>query len=310
MTIPRFPAPLVPGNTIAVVAPASVPNRDNIERFQKQWRDYGFRIQIAPSVFTEVGYLAGGDQVRAAELTQAFLDPNVNAIFAARGGYGVNRMVDFVDWKAIVQQPKIFAGFSDMTTLHGAFNRHSNMVTFHSPHPNDGLDPASPCTQTQEHFFQSVTKPLQGTVLPANNPEFGSMQTLVPGRTVGKLVGGNLAVLASTIGTPFCPEFDKSVLFLEDIGEAPYRIDRYLSQLRLAGALDVVAGILLGHFTDCDDDSPQTLQLQQIFDTYLGSLNVPVLGGVRCGHELPNLTLPMNAMVELDADAQTLVIPA
>lgn len=301
-----FPASLKPGDTIALVAPASVPERDRIDRFCKAWTSRGFEVRVAKHVFSPNGYLAGTDEQRAADLMDAFMDSTVAAVFAARGGYGVSRMIQLLDFDAIRSRPKIFAGFSDMTMLHATLNRHCGLVTFHAPHANDGLDPSSGCMRTMDSFVTLVTESLDGQVLVERGE---GLVTKVAGKAKGRLCGGNLAVLASTIGTKYCPLFAGGILFLEDIGENPYEIDRYLSQLRHSGCLESVAGVLLGHFTNCEPDGAAvSLELEEVLVGYLGGLGVPVLAGVECGHALPNLTLPMGAIVELDSGKKTVEV--
>lgn len=193
-----------------------------------------------------------------------------------------------------------------MTTLHGALGRKCNLVTFHAPHPNDGLDPERDRKKTAASFVKSVTAPLSDQCIGEGLKRYPDS---AGGIATGRLIGGNLAVLASTIGTEYAPDFNGAILFLEETDEKPYRVDRFLSQLRLAGDLDRLAGVILGHFTDCETKDPEhSLTLQQVFGDYFGSLNVPIVTGMNCGHAVPNLTLPMNATVVLDTNSGKLTV--
>jgi len=314
---PIFPPALNPGDTIGLVAPSGVLHRKRIERAIERLEQAGFRIKTYGDIYRKRGYLAGDDATRAAELMAAFTDTDVRAIFPARGGYGVTRLLDRLDYDAIREQPKIVTGFSDITALHLALQRLCGWVTFHSPNPMDGLGTVDGLEGLEEHFFWRALraeqyrddlgqprKPGYGLIDPHGTVRLGRVR---PGRAEGRITGGNLALIAATLGTPYEIETAGRLLFLEDTGEQPYRIDRYLSQLRLAGKLDVAAGIILGYFTDCQPATGKaSLSLEEVLGDYLGHLDIPVARNFPAGHEVPNVTLPLGALARLDADRGSL----
>ena len=304
---PIFPRALRPGDTIALVVPASPVTRESMERAIGRFEQRGFRLKVYGDLYREHGYLAGKDAVRAKELMAAFTDPEVAAVFPARGGTGVSRLLDLLDYDLIRQHPKIFAGFSDITALHLALQRKTGLVTFHSPHPKDGpgaLDGMSQLTgQTYwRAFLESEYSNEVGYEVTLTDQERDSLETIRPGTAQGRLVGGNLALIASLMGTPYEIETKNSILLLEDINEQPYRIDRCLSQLKLAGKLDLLAGVLLGQLTHCEaPPGKASLTLAEIFDDYFGDLGIPVLGNYPIGHCHDNVTLPLNVKIEMNA---------
>lgn len=309
-----FPKPIRPGDTLAFIAPASAPKPDQLAAGIESLENAGYRVKTYRDLCKPAGYLAGSDNDRAAELMQAFQDAEVTGIIAVRGGYGVSRILNQLDYDTIAQHPKVLAGYSDLSALHTAIHQRTGLITFHSPNGVDRLAEGDDGGNllSQRSFWQAVG--------PSGNAAYAApiaeheceLQTVAGGTTEERLIGGNLAVIAGLVGTPYQPETKDAILFLEDIGEAPYRVDRLLSQLHLAGLLNQVAGILLGHFTDCVNNSgtnpaAETTTLD-VLRHYLADLGVPVLAGIPVGHDQPNLTLPIGATVMLDADRQQLVI--
>ncbi len=302
------PKPLRPGDTIMFVAPSGVVDRQLVDAAARRCEKLGFRVIADESLFRRHGYLAGTDQERAAELNRAFRDPHVRAIFPCRGGYGVTRILDKLDFDALRKDPKIIIGFSDITALHLAIAKTARVITFHSPMPQAYL-----WSESQEYhvscerfwnmlgaeFYDLQTPPDMVTAHPGDSAAAGrqtKLTCLVPGRARGRLVGGNLSLICATLGTPYAIEAQGRLLFLEDVSEKPYRIDRMLCQLRLAGVLEAVSGVILGDFTDTDE-----AVADKILDEYFGCLQVPVIKGFPMGHASLNLTLPHGAMAELDA---------
>lgn len=313
---PIFARALESGDAIALVAPAGVPDRTRIELAISRLKERGFRVKLYGDVYRRRGYLAGDDATRAAELMAAFADPEVAAVFPARGGTGVTRILDLLDYGVIRKQPKILTGFSDITALHLAVQRQTGLVTFHSPHPMDGLGmPEGLSDLSARTFWRAVlAESYAGSgqscwdVLLADS-ERQHLSTLCSGVAQGRLVGGNLALVCSVLGTPYEIDTASNILLLEDVGEQPYRIDRLLSQLRLAGKLDVLNGVVLGQFTDCvaEPDKP-SLTVDEIFADYFSDLGIPVLQNFPTGHTPDNVTLPLGVMVELDAGNKRLTI--
>jgi muramoyltetrapeptide carboxypeptidase len=313
---PLFAPALERGDTIAVVAPAGVLDRARIELAVERLEQMGFRIKLYRDIYRSRGYLAGDDATRAAELRDAFADPEVSAIFPARGGSGVIRLLDLLDYSAVRNHPKILTGFSDITALHLALQSQTGLVTFHSPNLMDGLGmPEGLTNLSARTFWQAV---LAESYLDSeqsvyevltNDSERQELTTLVGGVARGRLVGGNLALVCSLQGTPFEIETAGNILLLEDVGEQPYRIDRFLSQLHLAGKLNVLSGVVLGQFTQCvpSPDKP-SLSLAEIFSDHLTDLGIPVVQNFPTGHTPDNATLPLGVTIELDADNKTLTI--
>jgi len=301
------PHRLPSGGTIGVVAPASPPISDEllnngITYLEKQ----GFRVRIGDAVRSKRGYLAGNDDERVRDINKMFADPEIDAIIAVRGGYGCARFLHLLDYELIRRNPKIFVGYSDITALHCAIYNRTGLITFAGPMVaadfGSGID-----SQTEEYFWSLIMEPKPNVPLFFNDPP-GLRTDGHPGFT-GHLLGGNVAVLCSLIGSAYLPDFNGAILGLEEIGEAPYRIDRMLNQLKMHGVFEKLSGILLGQFSDCkqDNDRP-TLTLDEVFDDYLSDLAYPVLDAVPFGHEKQKITLPMGAYIRYIPDQNLLTI--
>ena len=261
----------------------------------------GLTLRVFPGVSQRDGYLAGSDAVRLADLHAAFADPSIDAILCLRGGYGCPRLLDAIDFDLLKANPKPFVGYSDITALHLAISRYAGFVTFHGPLLNADLlgDKLPP---TESSLLSMLTGQV-GTDSELPHPRAYGLSTLAPGSASGRLLGGNLALICATLGTPYALESEGTILFIEDVNEPLYRIDRLLTQLRLAGALKGPKGVLVGDFAGIE--SAALLQLMQ---QELAPLGIPVLAGWRSGHCDPNLTLPIGAQVLLDADRQQLFL--
>lgn len=298
------PKPLKKGARIAVVAPASpVPREkeEDIKASQLALEGYGLVPILYPSCFARYGYLAGSDAQRAEDIMKAFQDETIDGIFCIRGGYGVQRILDWLDFEQIGKHPKWFGGYSDITALHIALNQYSHLVTYHTPMPSTemikGMD-----GYTETYLKKAMFGDLIGN-LPAEE-----IQTLRKGKARGILCGGNLSLVSSSLGTPYEIDTKGKILFLEDVHEAPYRIDGMINHLRLAGKFEDCAGIILGAYTDCEASDPEaSLSLKQIFDDLMPQ-NKPVIMQYSCGHCLPTMSLPMGAAACLDADKKLLQI--
>lgn len=310
------PRALYPGDTVAIISPASPPAQEKIERAIARLEEQGFRVKVYGDLYRRWGYLAGDDETRAEELMQAVADPEVAAVFPSRGGTGITRLLDVLDYTVFRRHPKIIAGFSDITALHSAIQQQAGLVTFHAPHPNDGLGMLDGFTELSARtFWRAVLgenykdRKQVGYELPLSEEERLRVRTFSGGKAQGRLVGGNLALVCSVLGTAY--EFDMTgcILLLEDIGEQPYRVDRFLSQLRLTGKLDLLAGIILGQFTDCEPaEGKASLTLDEIFDHYFGNLGIPIVRDFPIGHTSDNATVPLGVEVELEADEKRLTI--
>lgn len=301
------PEPLTPGARVALIAPASpVPMKyagssslpEQVEQSVEALRSYGLDPVVCPSCLEMDGYLAGSDSLRAQDVMNAFLDDTIQGIFCIRGGYGVQRILPLLDFDQIGAHPKWFAGYSDITALHIVLNQVCHLVTYHTPMPSTeirkGLD-----SYTDEYLRRAMFSNLQGDLPCADSC---TARSLVCGCAEGILAGGNLSLVSSSLGTPYEIDARGKILFLEDIGEAPYRIDGMLNHLRLAGKLDECAGIVLGAYTDCQAEKPEeSLSLTRIFQDLIVPSGKPAIMDYTCGHCLPSMSLPMGARVRLDA---------
>jgi muramoyltetrapeptide carboxypeptidase len=300
------PPRLSPGDTVAVVAPASaVGTDDGLDRAEWWLTGMGLVPRFGAHAGDRHGYLAGTDAARAADLDAAFADPQVKAVFAARGGWGAARILPLLDWGAIRAHPKLLIGYSDVTALHLAFADRAGYATIHGGNATSGW-----YKQSWESFWRlafSGEAPLLGG--PATEAETGRTgRTITGGTARGRLLGGNFTILSTLMGTPWLPDFTGAVLFLEDVNEAEYRVDRMFQQLRLAGVLDGLAGVVFGQCTRCASDEPDYggFTLDQVVDQYLAPLDIPAFTGANVGHIANQLSLPSGAEVELDADARTI----
>ncbi len=308
------PKALRAGDTVGLITPSSyVSDPDRLALAERTARYFGLVPKFGKNVRKREGYLGGGIQDRVEDLHAMFLDPEVKAVFAIRGGYGAAQLLDVIDYDLIRSHPKIFLGYSDITALHLAIQKRAGLVTFHGPVT------LSRFTQYTQTYFRKAlfeTEPLgRITNPPASDPlrPEHTLRTVRPGRARGPLTGGNLTLISTTMGTPCEIETSGRILFLEDVDEQPYSIDRMLTQLRLAGKLAGAAGIIFGECQDCRprDFKPSyesTLSVGEVVDEILGRLRVPVLSGLTIGHTDDQLTLPLGVMAELDADKGELFV--
>lgn len=307
-----LPVPALPaGGTVAVIAPAS-PASIPIDQVAAWLTARGFVPRIFPGASTgRTDYLAAADNVRLQDLHAAFADPAIDAIFCLRGGYGSARLLDRIDFGLLERNPKPFVGYSDITALLLAITRRSGFITFHGPMLSTDLIPAKQAPTESALFDLLQGRQQPGSELP--RPAEFPLETISAGVAQGRLIGGNLAIIGSTLGTPYQIELDGTILFIEDVGETPQKIDRLLTQLRLSGQLEKIRGVLIGDFSEIDDphasvdhSSANHARLRQVWRELLQPLAVPVLAGWRSGHCDPNLTLPIGATVRLDAGRQRL----
>lgn len=301
---------LRPGDTLGLVSPANATfEREPLRIATESLQALGFKVKPGEFVAARRGPFAGTDAQRAGDVNAMFADDSVAGILAMTGGSGCNRIVDKLDYDLIRRTPKFFGGFSDLTSLVNAIHRRTGLVTFHSPVAGSEWNDYS------VQSFKSVAMNAEAAVLrnPASKPmddlaaREERITTLRAGKAQGRLVGGNLTVLASLAGSAYFPDCRGAILFLEDINEYIYRVDRCLSTLRLAGALSQLAGVVLGRFTKCEPgEGYGSLTLDEVFDDYFLPLNLPVFRGAAIGHIKRKLTVPVGAMAEMDADAGTI----
>ncbi|TWT48689.1 S66 peptidase family protein [Botrimarina hoheduenensis] len=303
------PRGLTPGDTIMMVAPAGelIPRR--VQKAVSRLEEMGYKVIVPDDLFEVRGYLAGPDERRAAELMRAFTDPEVDAVFPGTGGYGTMRILDLLDFDAIRANPKVFIGFSDVTGLHEALATKCNLVTFHSPNPQWGLGSDDNLPEFSAQYFwrcllAEQNKGTEGFAYEA--PRWSPLGSFAGGVAEGPLCGGNLSLIASLSGSEYQLDTTGKVIFLEDVNEAPYRIDRMLRQLKLSGQLDAPAGILLGQFRKCEaDGSESSLSLTEVFLDYFADAPYPVVCNFPAGHVTLNATLPLGVPVRIDAERGT-----
>jgi muramoyltetrapeptide carboxypeptidase len=296
------PPALFPGARVALVAPAGPVAADAVDRAVARVREWGWEPLVGTHAGGRNGYLSGTDQERAADVNWALSSADVDAVWCLRGGYGTMRLVDSIDWDAVPRRPRAVIGFSDNTVLHLALQR-AGVVSFHGPHP---ATPDFPLFSEQV-LHSVLLRAEPAGALPFPPGEAPRARTLAPGRAEGPLVGGNLSLIAATLGTPYAVRAAGAILFLEEIGEAAYRVDRLLSQLLLAGVFREVAGVAIGAFSECGDDGDSGILLvEEIIRERLEGLRIPVAAGFPFGHIANNWTLPVGTHARLDADAGTL----
>jgi muramoyltetrapeptide carboxypeptidase len=286
------PPPLAPGARVALVAPAGpLRGEADLDRAIGNARGLGWEPVAAAHALDRRGYFAGLDEHRLGDLNRALTDDSVDAVWCLRGGYGAMRLLDAVDYDALRRRPKPLLGYSDITALHAAVGRLAGVASFHAPTARAVLTPFS---------RDSLARALSGRDEPCGRAS--DARTLRPGRARGVLVGGNLALLAALVGTPYAPSCDGAILVLEDVNEAVYRVDRMLRQLLLSGSLDGVRGIAFGQCTDCpaeSDDGARTLD--EVVAELAEILDVPCVIGIPLGHVDDQWTIPLGALAELDA---------
>lgn len=303
-----LPVPLTKGDTVGLVSPSSATDDSfSLQLAREAMEALGFKVKTGAHYDARRGHLAGTDAERAGDLNAMFADRTVRAIVCTRGGSGAARLLPLLDYDSIRRNPKVLLGYSDITALHSAIHAKTGLVTFH------GQIGAGSWNKFNVDQFQRVLLDRE-LVEYRNKMELGDELVARQNRTItirgdkahGELVGGNLTVLTALAGSPYLPDFTGKILFLEDVGEAPYRIDRMFSTLKLMGALDRVAGVIFGECTDCKPgDGYGSLTLEQIVDDYITPLNIPAYRGAMIGHIREQFIVPVGGKVELDADAGT-----
>jgi muramoyltetrapeptide carboxypeptidase len=269
-----------------------------------------------PAAARQTMYLAGTDEERAADLNAAFRDPSVDAVWCIRGGYGSGRLLPLLDWEAIRKNPKPLLGYSDITALLNGFYARTGLVTFHAPNCSENISDYS-LSELKKVLFSTGAAGVVASAPPAE-PKEGfvdredRLRRISPGTGRGRLVGGNISVFSTLVGTPWEPPLAGSILFLEEVGEEPYRIDRWLTHLVLTGRLSKCAGIVFGKFKDCGPAEKGSFQgtwtWQEVAADRFGKLGVPVLAGLRFGHVTDKATLPVGVLAELDVALGTMTL--
>ncbi|MEJ7776671.1 MAG: LD-carboxypeptidase [Sphingomicrobium sp.] len=300
------------GDTVGVVKPAGfLADEFDLQLALEAVTAMGLIPKPAPHLLARYGYLAGRDQNRAADVNAMYADDSVRAVFAVRGGWGSARILPYLDFDLIRANPKLLIGFSDITALHLAFAARAGFPTIHGPNAGSAWGKLS------WDYFKSLV--FDGETPVYVNPRGTEdrlvqrnwrTQTIRPGKAAGRLLGGNLTVLTALMGTPYLPQFDGAILFLEDVDEAEYRIDRMLTQLALAGVLGRVAGVVFGQCTNCRASGPSYggFTVSQVLRQHLQPLGVPAYEGALIGHVDDQFSLPVGARVEIDTSVGSIRI--
>lgn len=308
------PKRLAPGDTVALVSPASATfNTVDLQIAKESLEALGFKVKTGAHMLERHGNLAGDDKARAEDLNKAFADTSIAAVHAIRGGWGSARLLPYLDYDTIRRNPKVLIGYSDITALHMAINGKTGLMTFHGPIGLGRWDAWS-----VDYYKRVLMNGERVTFSPKQGlsdrnsltqTEF-RVQTLTPGKARGRLLGGNLTVLTAILGSPYLPDWEDAILFCEDVGEDYYRIDRMVTQLKLAGVLSKIKGFVFGGCSECGpgDGNFGALTLEEIFIDHIKPLGVPAWQGAMIGHAQPQWTLPVGAQVEIDATAGTITL--
>jgi len=300
-----LPPRLTKGSTIAITAPASpIFDTHRIIRFQETLKDLGFNTITGATLQARYGYLAGRDVLRAQELNALFANHNVHGIIAMRGGWGCARILDLVDYNTIAANPKVLMGFSDITSLLIAIYTKTGLASFHGP-----VGYSSWNQYSTEYVKKILIEGRSNVLLTNHSRNISKLWKIRGGIATGKLIGGNLTVVTSLLGSAYLPDWHDKILFVEETEEEVYRIDRMLTQLKLAGVLNSIKGFVFGICNKCEPKVPdESLNIQEMLTEHLKPLRIPVLVGANFGHTAYNYTLPIGVNAKLDADAGTIQI--
>jgi muramoyltetrapeptide carboxypeptidase len=311
--MPTRPSHLEPGDTVALIAPASAPvDAGDIDLSVAALRDMGFKVQLGRHVRKRHGFLAGQDRERAGDLMRAFTDRRIAGIFCIRGGYGTARLLPLLNYETIRRHPKVLVGFSDITSLHCALLKKSGLLSFHGPMTASNLIKHDHPQFSRESLWRTITEPTApGSILHGHRQK--TVSIIRRGKASGELIGGNLTVLRTLIGAPYQPVFRNRILFFEEVDEKPYAVDRLLTHLSNAGVLDQVAGVAVGICHGCVDPKAgrageYRLTVEDVLRERLRLLKVPVVIGLPFGHSPHNATLPVGGRATLDGDKGDLII--
>lgn len=300
-----IPKALKKGDTIGLLSASGATPTEKLNPTIARLEKLGLNVVVGETCRARHGYLAGSDELRANELNQMFQNPKIDGIFCIRGGYGATKILPRLDYEMIKKNPKVFVGYSDVTALHIAFNQTCEFITYHTPMPSTEFIQPDMDDYTWNYFLKSVMGTDEEEYL-LENPSDQQMTPLVPGEVTGQLIGGNLTLVTASLGTPYEIDTKGKILFLEDIDENEQRVDRMLTQLKLAGKLDEAAGILLGAWTNCGPEYPShpenSLSLKTILNEILVPLQKPILMDIACGHCLPTMSLPLGKTITMNAD--------
>jgi muramoyltetrapeptide carboxypeptidase len=303
----RKPEKLKKGSNIAVIAPAGPPDPERLKRGKQRFEEKGYNIKIYPQTRRRLSYLAGDDKARASALNEAFGDDRIDAIICARGGYGTLRLLPYIDFKMIKNNPKIFIGYSDITILLLAIFKKCGFVTFHGPMM--AIEFGKKIKRYTEDRFFNLVGGLSNEAAIAIPKEY-KISVISGGMAKGRIVGGNLCLMTKLIGTGLLPSFKNRIVFFEDTEEEPYRIDGYLSQLFQATDFGEAAGYVIGEFTRAEPKFGDMIgwNVKQVINDYFTGINKPIIYGFPCGHGKEKITIPIGVRSELDADRKRFIL--
>jgi muramoyltetrapeptide carboxypeptidase len=318
-----IPPRLQPGDTIGLVTPATFLTEEQLRNAVQSLEKLGFKVRYSPNMLVRKGFLAGTDEQRAEDINQMFADKEIDGIMCGRGGYGSGRILPLLDYDLIRNNPKVFIGFSDITAmLYGIYGQ-SGLICFHGPVGTSDyteitteyfqkllMDPPAQVVYDNQGVKPDIDVEVNEEGVEVEVESLPQLITLSPGVAEGELIGGNLSLISMLSGTDYDLDMRDKIVFIEDVGEAPYRIDRMLTQLLLAeDKLPAAAGVLLGVFSGCEaDDLERSLSLAQVLQDRLAGLGIPVLYGLSFGHISQNMTLPFGVRARLDADDKKLTL--
>lgn len=297
-----FPKKLKKGDVIALTAPAgAIFNSSKILKIKAKLNGLGFKVVLGETLYKQEGFLAGNDEFRTNELEQFFSDKSIKAIIAMRGGWGCARILDRLDYDLIKRNPKVLMGYSDITSLLVSIQEKTGLITYHGPVGYSSWKEFSTL-----NVFKTV---MNGRPQVLKNPStyLTDLETISKGKARGQLIGGNLTVMTSMLGTKHEPSWQGKILFLEETGEEPYRVDRMLWQLKQADVFNQINGLVIGAFTKCTPDVPsESFSLAEVFSQHFGNVNFPVFKGAVIGHIIPKFTLPIGVFVEINSELFTI----
>lgn len=306
------PPRLKSGDKLALIAPGSYISENELQDSIKNLKELGFEVTYSEKILLQSGYFAGTDEDRAKDLLEKFSDISIKGIVCARGGYGCARILPMLDYGVIRVNPKVLIGYSDITALLYGFYQKAGLISFHGPVGTSTFNDYS-----VDNFKKVLINPERETTF--SNSKSGDdenvygVTTIVKGRGKGRLAGGNLSIMVSLVGTEFDVDYSNKIIFIEEVGEEPYRVDRMLTQLIQAGKFENAAGVMMGIFRKCEvkEESALTSKsytLMEVLQDRLGNLKIPVVYGMSFGHVKDKFTIPFGALAELDAEKQTFTL--
>lgn len=296
------------GDTIGIISPSSPTSKENVNKAEAKLKEIGFEVKMGKNLYKTYGYLAGSDKERAEDLNNMFMDEEVDGIICIRGGYGAPRILELLDYEGIKNNPKVFVGYSDITALHIAINQICNLVTFHGPMVSSNMIDDFSEFSKDSLYRNILNNEAIGLV---ENPKGEEIEIINRGISEGEIVGGNLSLIADTLGTPYEIDTKDKILLIEEVGEEPYNIDRMLTQLRLAGKLEEASGIILADWNDCEAESDEyddSLTLMEVFKDIIKPIGKPTIYNLKSGHCKPMITIPLGVKAKLNANKGELYI--